>query len=327
METLRTIIKIDTINKILEDIQEATMLSKISLASNKILSLIEINTIKSVLEEQGVTVDLPEEALRLVKPKIATSENTLLYITRIPQLEQEEGTVIRIIPLNQGGKIITNHPDFVIKLGKNVYTTSKPDEYIQQSSFLNRYTDICINPMLAGKKSQCKTIQTTKTEIQAISDNLILINNAKNGSLNSNCGPDNRTLTGNFLITFSNRSIQFENKSFTTRESTIQSTVVQGAMHNLLIDQQPEENDLHEVDSIALSNRKKIDHVYLKQYKNEIWNWSLLGGISLSTIITVTILVLALLHYKKLSTTILSRVSRKRRTRNPPSSNASNENA
>ena len=185
IEVLSTIIKIDTINKLLENIQEAIMLSKASLASNKILSLKEIYTIRTLLEEQGIAVDLPDEALNLVKPRIAINANTLLYITRVPQLGKEEAQVIRIAALNQDGQIIKHHPDYIIKSRTNFYSTSKPKEYIQQRSFLQKISDTCITPLLAGTKSKCTRKKQTRTEILELSNNLILINYAKGGFLNS----------------------------------------------------------------------------------------------------------------------------------------------
>lgn len=60
VDTLTAIINIDTINKIVENIQEAISLSKTSTTSNKLLSVREILKIKQILEEQGITIDIPD---------------------------------------------------------------------------------------------------------------------------------------------------------------------------------------------------------------------------------------------------------------------------
>lgn len=83
METIATMMKIDIINKVLEDIAEAVILSKVSIASNKILSLNEIFIIRRILEDQGIKTDLPDEILSLVQPSIAVNQQTLLYIIKI----------------------------------------------------------------------------------------------------------------------------------------------------------------------------------------------------------------------------------------------------
>lgn len=72
-----TIINIDTINKVLEDIQDAIILAKTSIIANRVLSIQEIWFIKSLLQNQGVEIDIPDEALQHVTPKFAVSQQTL----------------------------------------------------------------------------------------------------------------------------------------------------------------------------------------------------------------------------------------------------------
>lgn len=65
LEIITSILNIDTLNQLLEDIQDAIMLSKLSITSNKILSIREILAVKGLLEEQGVNIHLPDEALQI----------------------------------------------------------------------------------------------------------------------------------------------------------------------------------------------------------------------------------------------------------------------
>lgn len=115
IDTLTTIINIDTINKILEEIQEAISLSKASVTSNKILSFREVMMIKNILEDQGVNIELPDEALNYINPKIAVSKETLLYILQVPELERKESKVFQLFPLNNNNTIIIDYPPYIIK--------------------------------------------------------------------------------------------------------------------------------------------------------------------------------------------------------------------
>ncbi|XP_062550864.1 uncharacterized protein LOC134215752 [Armigeres subalbatus] len=63
VEIITSILNVDILNNMLEDIQDAVMLSKMSITSNKILSIREILIIKGLLHDQGVNIDLPDEAL------------------------------------------------------------------------------------------------------------------------------------------------------------------------------------------------------------------------------------------------------------------------
>uniref|UniRef100_A0AB38Z2R2 Envelope protein n=1 Tax=Pitica errantivirus TaxID=3078414 RepID=A0AB38Z2R2_9VIRU len=95
IDVITTILNIDTINKILVNIQEAILFSKMHVTNSKMLSSREIHLVRTILSNQGVQIEIPEEALNLVIPKIATSHNTLLYILHVPELEPEESSIIR----------------------------------------------------------------------------------------------------------------------------------------------------------------------------------------------------------------------------------------
>lgn len=328
MDTIITIMKIDMINKILEDIAEAITLSKMALTSSKVLSPNEISVIKSILDDQGVRTDLPDEALNLVKPVIAVNEKTLLYIINIPQVNQEEQSMLRIIPVTKNGQIITQFPKFLIKWKENLYSTTQPYEYIQRSTYIAKFSDNCIEPLINGKTGKCSTKESSKTDIRLLTDDLILLDNAKNDLLRSNCGPDDRNLTGNILITFSNCSIHCRNQTFLSNTKITNTTIIQGAMHNLLMDQQPEQDVLQIINNMAITNRQKIDHVYLMQFDNKLWDWSLLGGISISMILTITISVFAFLTYRKSFYKIISKIARKRKAKTPtPTDDKLNQDA
>lgn len=190
METIIIIMKIDVINKLLEDIAEAVILSKLTVTSNKILSLNEIFIIKKILEEQGIQTDLPDEALHLVQPSVAVNDHTLLYIINVPQMCKEEGSIVRIVPTTKNGQIIKQFPDYLIKIGETRYTTNQPTKYIQRSTYIREYSDNCIQPLIEGKMSKCSTKESSKTKISLLTDGMLLINNAMNDLLQSDCGPD-----------------------------------------------------------------------------------------------------------------------------------------
>lgn len=317
IDTLTTIINIDTINKILEEIQEAIALSKVSVTSNKILSSREIIMIKNILEDQGVKIDIPDEAVTYVTPKIAVNKETLLYILQVPELQKEESKVIQLFHLNNNNSIIKNYPKYLVKHKNNLYTTTQPNAYVQQDSFLIKFTDNCIYPIIMGSPSDCSTKLDYSTSANFISDNLLLINNAAGQVMTTNCGPANRTMHGNFLITFTNCSIQFSNQTFVVNETTTKTTLIHGATYNIEINRRLTENDLESLDNRTLINRNRIQHINLQQAKNDIWNWSLLGGITLSTSITITLVLLALLYFSYMAQEIISKLPRKKKSKQP----------
>ena len=96
IEAIMTIINIDSINHLLDNIQDAITLSKSSLVSNKILSLRELNTLRTFIQDQGVEMDFPDKALQFVIPKVALKDNILIYMLNVPQLENKTSDIMRI---------------------------------------------------------------------------------------------------------------------------------------------------------------------------------------------------------------------------------------
>lgn len=163
IKSITTILNIDNINHSLDSIQDAVTLSKTSLVSNKILSLREINAIRTLPQDQGVTVDFPDEALQFVIPKLAMRDGMLLYILNVPQLENNTSPIIRIYPLATNNRILHQHPTFTVKRNSNLFTTIKPEDFVQMSAYLNELHDECLASLINGKQATCNyVIQNSK---------------------------------------------------------------------------------------------------------------------------------------------------------------------
>lgn len=317
VETLITILNIDTINKILLDIQDAIILSKTFTVNTRILSLKEITTIRLLLEEQGIKVDLPDEAINLVTPKIAVSKDTLLYILHVPQLEPEEADIIQIFPLNNDNVVIKNYPNYLIKLRKTLYISDKPSEYVQRHAFIKEFTDSCIQPLIWGTHAHCATKTEYHTETKLIAENTILITNAKNQTISSTCGPNNRNLTGNFIITFSNCSVVFDNLTFSSKEIKSEAKLMQTALYNIRMEHWLQnELNISVIDNQTMTNRKLLHHVSLKQFNSDIQIWSLFGGLSVTTIISITLIFI---YLRRTVNEIWQKISRSRKRKQKPS--------
>lgn len=298
IETMTSILNVDILNQLLEDIQDAVMLSKMSITTSKILTIREILTIKGLLQDQGIDIHLPDEALQFVTPKFATSANTLLYFMHVPLLENSTSSIIRIYPIINRNSTLDQYPEYIVKRGDQIFTTKKPKDYVQKFSFLKDLNDECINPMINGRKPKCNIIFNNQTIYRLISDNTLLISNARKGYLESNCGPDNRSLEGNMLIHFENCTIKINNQSFRNEELLSEPEIIHGAFYNLNPDWTlKEKHDLNEIHRNTIQNRRHLEHVYLKQNNLNLKFWSMFGGLSLTGIVTTIIVVFIILKY------------------------------
>lgn len=106
LQAITTMLSVDVFGELLDNIQEAITLTRVSIINNKILTTREVNVIKSALQDQGVEIAFPDEALQFVTPKIAVKNGDLLYILHVPELENSTSTIMRIFPLIVNNQII-----------------------------------------------------------------------------------------------------------------------------------------------------------------------------------------------------------------------------
>lgn len=321
IESLILVLNIDMVNKIIVDIQDAIILSKQKMIHNRLLSARESNFIQNSLAEQGIKTDIPEEALNYASPKIVISKESLLYIVRVPVFSRETSVVIKVFPLNQNNTVIRNLPIHLVKNGKRFYTTNTPDNYIQRSSHLNDFKDSCICPLLLGTQSHCVTETGNTTEAKLVADNIILITNAKKDVVSSNCGPDNRTLDGNLILTFENCTVMFKNTTFSAKQITQSTSLFQSALHNIQVNRTNIKNfDIEAIENLTFENRHKLNHVILKQFSINYWTWGTIGGSIFSTITIVSIIFFILSNHKSLINRIITKRSRKNKHLHEPKS-------
>ena len=260
-----------------------------------------------MLQDQGVTIGFPHEALQFVVPKVAINDQTLLYILHVPYLDNTTSTLAKVYPLLINNQIISNYPDNVIIFGNTLFTSDKPEDFVQRQTYLREINDNCIATIIFGKHSECNSIFTNKTHQVLVSENMVLITNAKNQTLSSDCGPDSRTLQGNFVVQFSNCTASFSDHQFRSQQITTEATFIQRAYHNVMIDWKPlEHHNLKMILNATLQNRKKLEHVYLQRYDLSFKFWTLFGGFSFTTIATVIIIVIFCIRVKIFSFTKIS---------------------
>ncbi|XP_062554770.1 uncharacterized protein LOC134219890 [Armigeres subalbatus] len=170
MDAITLLLYMDTTNKILEDLEDTILRTRINLANSKLLSLNEILTMETLLNEQGINTNFPEEALHYAKPKVATKGDLLLYILQIPKVTGN-CEIIRIIPLTVHDYVITQLPPHVIRSGNDVFSTTNPESFIQQSTFLEPLRNNCSLHIILGIESHCEAKFDDTTKVTLIANN------------------------------------------------------------------------------------------------------------------------------------------------------------
>lgn len=300
-DTITLLLYMDTLNNVLEEIQDTILRTKIALPNNKILSLKEILLIESLLREQGIKLDFPEQALNYVTPKIATKGDILYYILQTPRLQPSKAEVIQVFPLIINSTVILQSTHHLVKVGSNFFKTNNPSDFIQKLTDLTKLNDQCLLPIMEGKESKCNATQKTDTQVMMIADNKLLINNGISHIIHSDCGPHNRTLTGNYLITFNNCTLTVNSQRFTSREIINNSQEIDGAFANLKITLKIlEHKDIAEIHKNTILNRDKMETISFKQYKQHIWILTILSGLSTTTMVMIGIIIHICVRKRKL---------------------------
>ena len=279
-------------NNILEELEDAILRARISLSNSKLLTLKEIFPIETIINEQGITTNFPEEALSYAKPKITSKTYMLLYILEVPKTSGN-CELIKIIPLIVNNTVITNTPNYVVKSDGKLYVTNHPENTVQQIHDTQPFLDSCIFPIIMGLESHCSASRTNQTDLVPLPGNKLLINNAIHQLISSNCEPHNRTLTGNFLLHFQNCTINIGNSTFTSAEIFSHTIQLTGIFPGLSINKEIiTEQNLASLSGETSKNRHRIDHIQLQQFEHRKWIYGALGSLSTTTLIIKTIAIL-----------------------------------
>lgn len=299
MEVVKLIININHVNEIVLNIQDAILETKVSVVNGRILAPEEIMRIKDLLAQQGLEMEILEEALEFVKPKMVIRDEVLLYIIEVPQLDKE-GTIMLVNSLINDDKKINQYPDFLVQIDKELYTTNTPNNIIMLSNDIKKLEDPCIQPLILGQNSTCTFIVDTDVEIKLIIGGKLLINNGKNMVLSSDCGPENRTLSGNFLITFENCTTKVNGQTFTATTLSTNVKDVQGIFYNTKMTK--EILNLHSISGLrqeTINNINKIEELHDQLKTHKIWLWSYMGKSSFIILVLIIIIIIILYKRKK----------------------------
>lgn len=182
------------------------------------------------------------------------------------------------------------------------FLTHYPEKTIQKESDLSTMNDDCIHAILKGAVSHCKTIENHDITIKQVSRNKILINNSKQSYIGSNCGPHNRSLTGNYLITFHNCTVVINNKVYAPEEVIDNITYdFQGAFPNLKINWSfTEHYNISTLKNSTEFNREHMELMKLEQSQHKSWIITLAGGLSTTTLTIIGIFLYVCLRRRKL---------------------------
>lgn len=271
----RLIFNLDVVQRHLEDISDSIVMAKVGVLSKGILQTTEIEYIAKSLERAGISINNDEQVYEFLEPAAYYNGSSIVFLIKIPKFlpGSYQQIIVENIPVN--GEVIAI--DFTkAVLGTNVtFITNDTCVNIEQhiicklQTMKNVSDDTCIHRLLKGNPSNCPFKKDNRVnEIKPIGSGKILIRNAYSTvQLKNSCGFGNKNLTGSFLISFRNCSIQVDNESFQNFEFDnnnhleilpLQSTFINKSKTIKTETQTLQElhiNNRHRIDALESTNR------------------------------------------------------------------------
>lgn len=232
--------------------------------------------------KQNITLHNALEALSFADTTIATNTKELTLLIKTPILDKRIFNKIHVFP------VTSNHKQ--IHLTKRNYLNHETGSYIVSSLTENIYkiqetefdNSRCVPNLLSGQQASCNyTLNPPDEEIIIINNENIILNTDGNITLTSNCGINNRTLTGTFLISFHDCEMIIKNISYSNIIRNMAGNLIQLPLDGLNIQKQftIANLSLEHLHNLHLEMRKEMDYIRLNNTSIEWPSWPLFGGI------------------------------------------------
>lgn len=297
---LSLILNLDILNDEISAIQESITFAKIGIVNYKLLTTEEIQQIDETMSNQGVHLELLEEALNLVKVTIGASNDILLYIVNIPIFYPETYEELKIEAIYKDSQRIQLKGNDYIRGSNELFRQENPCERFGNWSMCRRSdledvsNDRCISKIVKGIESRCTYEHSPQhSPTVEMSQTTVLVNDIST-TLHTTCGIADRNLTGSFIIVYQNCSITVGNFTYTNNiiKTTNQRIFIPSTSLIAMQENIEYKVDIHTLHQLQQQHLKHLDHL---KSTTTLHGWSLVGGFSCSSMIIIFIIVYTLI--------------------------------
>lgn len=287
---------VDMLQHHLESIFEVIQLAKINLISKNFLETAELDFIIARLEEQNVTILNPDQAYDYLDIRAFFKGATLYFIIGVPQISSNLFNSLLLEPLPINGRNIKIPWNRAATNGNLTYFIKGNCQHLGENTLCNENEledisdDECFSKIIHGSHGSCMfTSYQNMTNIKRLTDNYIIIKNTS-ASLLTDCQFGNRTLSGTFLIYYTNCSISIGGKSFNTVEFSIKPKPIIIPLDGVKIQQNEFEPnlDIQSLSKLHIHNRQQLQNI---DFRHTIQTSASLGLSSVCIILGITIIL------------------------------------
>lgn len=255
-----------------DTIFETIQLARLNIISKNFLETEELEFITERLQEQNVNLISTDQAYEFLGIKALYKDSKIYFIILIPQIERTVYSHFLLEPLPIENKTLKLPATHAITSPGSTYFIRTACQTINENvlcdakDLMEFSSNECYARLLHGSSGNCTMIETPNgMEIKRITDNHVIVKNAKSVQLLTDCQLSDRTLSGTFLIHFNNCSVSLNNQSFSSLEHHQSAPSVIVPLEGLEIKQQSVETlvSLERLHEFHLQNREELDTMRL----------------------------------------------------------------
>lgn len=276
------------ISQTLEQILETITLAKIGILNIIILSNKETTTFIHDLARENISVATAAEAISYASTSIATNGKEIALLIKLPKLIWKTYTKVHIHPItNNKEQIHLPNRNFIFH-DNEIYIVPSLTPSIFRSDEITLENSTCISNLIRGQPAICNyTSYPVSDEIISIDDHHLLVSTTRNYTMNSDCGFSERNLTGSYLISYDNCTV---NVSYIMVSNTIRhlnGKPIRLFLDGLTIvkDQHIPNLSLEHLNFLQTETRKDLDLIRLENNSINWTPWTIFGTFSLTPII------------------------------------------
>lgn len=290
----------DSLQRQLEEFEEAIMLANKELPSSKLFTIHDVKTIMESLNNHDTRYSSFEEVMTRSSAQVMVNNTHMIYILKIPQTSRKEYEYSFIDPIVKDMKRVFTKQNYVLSRDGETFELDQPcnrhnSQYICDSSSLNPATD-CINNLLHGRTSSCTMEKVySKGIIKRISEAILLVNNAV-AEIYSSCSNMTQIINGSFLIHFEKCNILVNGETYDNHELVLNGRPYTPTTGVVVIEKDIIDSPPEYIEDLNLPKR---DHLQAVQFNySSKWIFGSSGAASI-LIITAVIKIIAIIKRKR----------------------------
>lgn len=291
VEEINLILNLDIIIRTLEDIDEQFIFSKSNILNKNILSSADKDYIIEFFKNQGIKLHFEDQIFKFVNCIATLKDDHVVFIIKIPIVENEEYDLIQLETTNINGSRINLDTQYVAKYKKFIYKQSDKCVLCDNTHKLN---DGCVYNILTNQAATCNMSKdNNQIIIREITPGIILLDSRRGVHVLDSCG-DDRIIAAPTIIETENCTVKILNQTFLQNFQTISSPEFSKPIFGKQIEPNNHPPSMEEIHQVNLENLEELTRIRLQLFKSQT-----IGGFAIASI-TIFLLIVVYLHrYRK----------------------------